>query len=285
MDILIAKIGSEYKRVLSQEGEILKSLDISEIESIDYQASYKLDDGEWFKIGKFSDESFFIDQCKPSYSPASLSQIEDSDHDYQKTSVVIAIQGNQIHLQRITPSLFIDKKTFLNLSGAPEIVKHNKQILLKTESDAIYLIDSDTLYFKNLGKLKVIFPDIEELYREATHEEVEKFLLHNFISTEMKANDIAVQNRKRIADIGEKYQALADDKKVALVEYVKSQVEEVKIKDGLLVINSENDLKELLYAMDQRYYYADVYREKRLANSIRTVNKPTEIRLEQDIDK
>jgi hypothetical protein len=38
------------------------------------------------------------------------------------------------------------------------------------------------------------------------------------------------------------------------------------------VIKSEADLKNVLYAMDQRYYYADIYEEKRVANSVRIVD-------------
>ena len=79
----------------------------------------------------------------------------------------------------------------------------------------MYLSNSDILYFKTLGKLKVIFPGIEVLHREATQDEVDAFVENDFISlSEITNISIGVQNRKRIADIGIKYNSLSDAKKI-----------------------------------------------------------------------
>ncbi|MEE9372398.1 MAG: hypothetical protein V3V00_05020 [Saprospiraceae bacterium] len=78
-------------------------------------------------------------------------------------------------------------------------------------------------------------------------------------------------NRKRIADFGVKYNSLSATKKSLLITYAKEKAG-VELDGDSFVINSETDFKNVLYAMDQRYYYADIYEENRVANSVRIVN-------------
>jgi hypothetical protein len=270
MTEILAKIKSEYKTILNQEDNVLNDFDLSSIEAIDFSPSQKLDDDQWFQINDFSEQDYFIDQCKADFSSASLNQIVNDD--YASIFCIVISQSSKQYFQRITPSLFVSKKTILDYSGEPKIVEHRKQIEIRVESDAVYLVDSDTLYFKTIGKLKVIFPGIEMLHREATQDEVDAFIENDFISlSTITSTSIGVQNRKRIADIGIKYNALSDEKKDQLITYAKEQAG-VEVKGDSFVIKSEADLKNVLYAMDQRYYYADIYEEKRVANSVRIVD-------------
>jgi hypothetical protein len=56
------------------------------------------------------------------------------------------------------------------------------------------------------------------LHREATQDEVDAFIENDFISlSTITSTSIGVQNRKRIADIGIKYNALSDEKKDQLI--------------------------------------------------------------------
>ena len=270
MTEILAKIKSEYKTILNQADNVLTDFDLSSIEAIDFAPSQKPDDDQWFQINGFSEKDYFIDQCKADFSSASLNQIVNDD--YADISCIVISQGSKKYFQRITPSLFVSKKTILDYSGEPKIVEHRKQIEIRDESDAVYLVDSDTLYFKTIGKLKVIFPGIEVLHREATQDEVDAFIENDFISLSTITNtSIGAQNRKRIADIGIKYNALSDEKKDQLITYAKEKAG-VEIKGDSFVVKSETDLKNVLYAMDQRYYYADIYEENRVANSVRIVD-------------
>lgn len=175
------------------------------------------------------------------------------------------------YFQRITPSLYVNKTTWLDFSGDPEIVKAQKQLKIRDQSDAVYDPETDTLYFKKLSKIKLIFPGIGTLHKEATQPEVDKFLSYEFIKlSEYKTTDVGTYNRKRIADIGLKYQDLSSEKQDALVEYAKEK-SGVGFEEGSFLIDSEKSLKHLLYAMDQRYYRADIYGEDRVANSVRVV--------------
>lgn len=271
MNTLIARVGSEYKNVLSQEANIISGFNSGTIEAADFSPSYRLDEEEWFAIPEFSRKAFFIDICRSDCSTASLSQISNSEYDL--IECIAVFQGNQKLFQRITPSLYVMRKTVLDYSGEPRLVEHRKQLEIRQESDAVYLPDSDTLYFKSLGKIKAIFPGIEALQREATQPEVDSFLGNIFVLLPegYNAESVGVQNRKRIADIIPKYNALRAHKKRQLISYAREKAG-VELEGGAFKITSDKDLKNLLYAMDERYYYADIYEEERVANSIRVVN-------------
>ena len=155
---ILAKIKSEYKTILNQEDNVLNDFDLSSIEAIDFSASQKTDDDQWFQINSFSEKEYYIEQCKADFSSASLNQIVNDD--YADISCIIISQDSNKYFQRITPSLFVSRKTILDYSGEPKIVEHRKQIEIKDASDAVYLVDTDTLYFKTIGKLKVILKRI-----------------------------------------------------------------------------------------------------------------------------
>lgn len=271
MSELIGKVYNEYKNILNHESNIVSEFDFSNVVTIEFTPSHKLDEEEWFIIENLSTKDFFIDECRNDYSTASLNQISNSD--YKNTSAIIIKQNGCKYFQRITKSLYVDNKTFLGYSGAPIIVEHCNQVLIKKESDAVYNPNTDILYFKSIGKLKEIFIGIEELHREATQEEVNSFVDNDFIGLggKMTNTSIGTMNRKRIADIGQKYNSLPSNKKTLLIQYAREKAG-VDLESNTFLIKNENDLKKVLFAMDQRYYYADIYEENRVANSVRIVN-------------
>lgn len=268
---LIAKICSaEFKNVLNQTNQIVDDFDYVSIQPIDYTGSHKLEDDEWFRIQNFSDQEYFIDECSNDHSTASLTQI--ANNEYTEISCIGILQGNQKHFQRITPSLFVNRKTWLDHHGEPKIVEQRRQIEIRKESDAIYVADSDTLFFKSIGKIKLIFPGIQDLYRDATQGEIDEFMGYDFIdSTQLTASTVGIMNRKRIADIGTKYKNLPPAKKNQLIAYAKEKAG-IDLEGDAFKITSDNDLKNLLYAMDQRYYTADIYGEERIATAFRPAN-------------
>ena len=270
MCTLIAKVKSGFRSILSQENKILDQLNTDNIDTVEFDPSYKLEDDEWFCIAGFSKREFFIDPCKEGFSTASLGQI--ANNEYGEIQCIVIFQDEQKHFQRITPSRFVNRKTILDYSGEPKIVEHRKQLEVKLESDAIFITAEDTLYFRQTAKIKTIFPGIEELDREATQPEVDKFLNHGTIELQERydAHFVGSHNRKRIADIGNKYLSLSPEKQQELVDYAKDKTG-INFENGTFKIGSETDLKNLLYAMDQRYYRAEIYEENRVANSVRIV--------------
>lgn len=270
MNYLIAKSGRQYYKVLSQRGNILPEFDNTQIVSVDFSPSYKLDEDEWYRIQTFSQKPFFIDQCNSEYSTTSINQI--SNEYFDKIKALCIIQSETKFFQKITSVLFVRRKRFIDASGTPKIVEYRSHLELMSESDAIYTSENDTLYFKDLSKIKSIFPGIEELHREATQDEVNSFLENNFVNCDnIDRNKVGSANRKRIADIGIKYNALPQVKKEMLIQYAKVKAGIDLNDEGKFIVDSEEKLKKLLYAMDERYYRSDIYEENRLANSVKVV--------------
>ena len=269
MNIVMAKVGKEFKNVLSKNIDIVDEFHINS--SSPFAPSYKLEEDEWYRLDNFLDTNFFTEECKDDFSTVNLNQISNSE--YEKVVCVSIFQNRKKYFYRITPSLYINKKFVLDYSGDPKIVKYKKQIEIKNEPDAIYDSENDALYFKHIGKIKLIFPGIEELHREATQEEVDDFISSDFIKLDgIQSQLIGVLNRKRIADIGNKFNRLSNDKKIVLVQYAKDKAG-LELEEDKLVVKNDKDLKNLLFALDQRYYYADVYEENRVANSVKIVEK------------
>ena len=270
MFILIGKVKSGYQNILSQENEIIDQIDTEKIDTFEFCPSHKLEDDEWFYITDFSKRNFFIDLCKEDLSTASLGQI--ANNEYDEIQCIVIFQYGQRHFQRITSSRFVNRKTILDYSGEPKIVEHRKQLEVKLESGATFITATDTLYFRQIAKIKTIFPGIEELAREATQTEVDNFLSHEKIKLQegYDTHYVGSHNRKRIADIGKKYLSLSPEKQQELVDYAKDKAG-INFENGTFKIGSEIDLKNLLYAMDQRYYRAEIYEENRVANSVRVI--------------
>lgn len=270
MNYLIAKSGKHYRKVLSQAMNILDPFDHTQLSVVGFSTSYKLDEEEWFKVEAFSHKDFYIEQCEINYSTTSLNQI--SNEEFEKIRTLCILQGEIKFFQKITPSLYVRKKQFIDASATPKIVEHRRHLEITKESDAVYISSNDTMYFKNLSKIKSIFPGIEILHREATQGEVNTFLSNSFIDGDgLDRNKMGSANRKRIADIGLKFNALSQTKKDLLIQYAINNAGIDLNDQGSFVIDSEEKLKNLLYAMDQRYYYSDIYDENRLANSIKVI--------------
>ncbi len=267
MNYLIAKLKTEFKSILSKNNTIVDNIDENSEEKIIYDPNHNLNEDEWFLLNSFSEKEYFIDELKSSFSQSSLNQIHNTQ--YNDINFLLMFQGNQIHIQRITSSKFINRKTFLDYSGQPAITEQKKQIEIRDTSDAVYFQNEDQLIFRDLGKIKPIFRGISELHREATEEEVSQFLAIPFIL--LKGFDdkkVGTLNRKRIADVKVKYDSLSRRKRSLLIQYAKENAG-IDISNDKLEIKNDVDLKNLLYAMDQRYYFADIYEEKRIATSTR----------------
>ena len=73
---------------------------------------------------------------------------------------------------------------------AATLEQSQTRLVINALPDAVYFKGSDTLVFRNLATISSIFKGIDELYKEATKEEVEQFLDESFIEL---SNDYGVE--------------------------------------------------------------------------------------------
>jgi len=150
-------------------------------------------------------------------------------------------------------------------------------LVVNSLPDAIYLKASDTLVFKSLATISSIFKGIDVLYKEATDEEVENFLEEDFIelTDEFTIDKVSKPNRKRVALAMDTLAALPVDDRDKMYSYIHSYCDQ-KLTFGQanskFSITTDNELKYLLYGIEQRFYTTMLGQEKRLANSVQTMD-------------
>ncbi len=145
-----------------------------------------------------------------------------------------------------------------------------EEITIRDTPDAIYDKSTDRLYFHKLESITGIFTGVDQLYKEATQEETEAFLHEDFISLKdsFAADKVKTANRKRIALAAETLKKLNPDQRKKMAKYIGEYCPDLKTADSKFEISSEQNLKMLLYGIEQRFYTTLIGDEKRLANSV-----------------
>jgi hypothetical protein len=273
MNHLIAKTrgkkGGFYKLISNKE---IFELPVDLSSSNDYDPAYKLEEDEWFSIESFSTQDFCIDFLSKKFVSADYNQL--TVEDYGNIEYLCSYQTGTYFFQKISSTQLLRKK-YLALSNAPSLVEDEPLIVIHNYADAIYDKEEDTLYFKSLSAISSIFKGIAILYREATQEETEIFLENDFISLgeDYAADNVKKANRKRIAMAMDTINNFSPRDKKSIFKYIKGYCKNLKFdeKASSFTIETEEDLKLLLYGIEQRYYTTILGGEKRLANSITTL--------------
>ncbi|MCD8438332.1 hypothetical protein LNI95_11720 [Tenacibaculum dicentrarchi] len=272
MNYLIAKkkrTNNTYYLVLSQE-ELIYEIPNDLLNIKKYDTNYTLEDDEWFGIENFNETDFCISLLKQDFNSAELHQISNSE--YKNVKFFCSYQNEDDYcFQRFVHSNIISKK-WISLNGEPSIKVNEPILILKSVPDAVYRKSTNTLYFKNLSHIKSIFPEIIELYKEATDEETESFLNSNFINLNegFDKNRVNSANRKRISMAIETLKKLKDEHKIQIHSYIKDYCPELDFSEenNTFSVGSEEHLKNLIFGIEQRFYTTIIGSERRLANSI-----------------
>ncbi len=270
MNYLLAKMKgrqNEFLKILTSKEDILATPDLSHVQN--YSPAYKLEDDEWFQLDKFLSRNFYNGLIENKFSGTSFNQIIKDN--YENIKYLCAKQGDLYLFQKISiPKLFSQK--WFHLTNKPKL-KTDPIIIINEWVDAVYDKQNDILYFKDIAKIKTMFKGIEELYREATQKEVDDFCYNNsFISLgkNFTTTQIKSLNRKRIAMAIDVLKDLSISELNQIVDYTKSYCPHVQVQANgdSFIINSEEDLKFVLFGIEQRYYTTAVKPKKRLANSV-----------------
>jgi hypothetical protein len=194
---------------------------------------------------------------------------------FSKIAYLFSIQGNDFYFQKITPSLFVKRKALV-FGEAAKLEESQTRLVINALPDAVYFKSSDTLVFRNLATISSIFKGIDELYKEATKEEVEQFLDESFIETSngYSVDKVSKPNRKRIGLAMKTLEGMSADDKTNMLEYIDGYCEQ-KLKydpqNQKFEISTDDELKLLVYGIEQRFYTTPFGNEKRCANSVTTM--------------
>lgn len=268
MNYLLAKLKGrtgEFLKIIATTSNILETPDLTNTQ--DYSPMYKLEDDEWFKLDGFLSRNYHNGLIENAFNGTSFNQI--TTDKYEDIKYLCCKQNDLYLFQKMSTNQLLSKKWF-KITDAPTLQTDKPIIVINEWIDAVYDKGSNTLYFKDIVKIKQMFKGIEILYRTATQTEVNTFLAQGFISlgASFTSNDVKTANRNRIAMALDTLNGFSPSEVLQVVNYTKSYCTSVPINGNIFVIETEEHLKLVLYGIEQRYYTTSIKPEKRLANSI-----------------
>jgi hypothetical protein len=251
-------------RIIETEEEVYNTSDLV-LTGIDYNPTTLIEDEEIYQLSNFSQSGYYLNFLTEELNTVDFNQITNAD--LKKLSFICTFQENLFFFQIINSSFFISKKWF----SIDELTLETEKpiITINPFADAIYNIDNDTLYFKKLTAAQKIFKGMDQLYKEATEVETQTFLQSKFleVADDFTPQLVTIPNRKRIALVNHTLKRLSDDEKIAIYDYT-NEYDQVKFENGKFKIENDEDLKFVLWGIEQRFYTTQIGGEKRVANSI-----------------
>lgn len=276
MKQLIAKVKGRKKPYFYKliSDKTVYEVNTSNLHLVDYDPDHNLDEDSWFKIDEFNEKDYCLSIFKKEFVSAEYNEI--STEKFLKIAYLCAIQDGNYFIQKVTPSLFATRKT-LSFGEKVKLEEDKQRLFINKEPDAIYIKNKNILVFKNLATISSIFKGIDELYKEATKEEVSSFLEESFIElkNDYGVNSVSKPNRKRVALAMTTLNAMSVSDRTQIFSYIQGYCDEKLNFDennSKFEITSDEELKYLLYGIEQRFYTTILGGEKRLANSIQSLN-------------
>lgn len=277
MDHVLAKIKGHTKRKVFKliSGKTLfNKLFVTDEACVEYAPDHNLDEDSWFKIDNFSEQPYCLDILKKEFD--SKAYFDLSKDKFSSINLLLGIQGDDCYFQKITPSLFVTRK-MIAFGEAAELESTQKRLVVNEFADAVYFKEKDRLVFRSLATISSIFKGIDVLYKEATNEEVESFLEEDFIelSGDFSTEKVSKPNRKRVALAMDTLAAMPAKDRDQMCSYIHSYCEQ-KLKfdkdNSKFEVTTDDELKYLLYGIEQRFYTTPLGHERRLANSVQAMD-------------
>lgn len=276
MNVICVKLrmkgnSNKYRKMLSTEEKIYAGISELVASANAYTAGATLEQGEWFKIENASQQTYAIDLIKQAYESLDFDSL--SKTDFAQIDYIFVENGNEVHFQNVGKAKLASKKRVGSFGESFRYESDSKEIIINEIPDAIYCSETDILYFRRLESIVGIFKGIAELYREATDEETDQFLQNDFIvlKDNYETSSVKTANRKRIALASKTLSGLDEEEKSNIFSYISEYIPELTTEDNAFFVGSEDDLKMVLFGIEQRFYTTPVGKEKRIANSVITM--------------
>ena len=269
-----------YHRLATTSDLVFPLFSPDEVKTDTFGLETPLDDNGYYCVENASDAEFAIDLMKEKYESMDFHTFQIND--FSNIDYLFVQRGNQLFFQNMTKAKLVTKKGLFQ-NGENFVYRSDwKMLAISDQPDAIYDRDEDKLYFQRLDSITSLFPGINALYVSATKAETEQFWEKGkqikLISQKSKLNveKIKTANRsriKKVLDLLNDFDRTDQAKKNKLDNYMKgynaAYIQSIQDTDGSYIISSENDLKELLYVLDERFYTTEIHGEKRRATSVK----------------
>lgn len=263
---------NKYRKMLSSEEAIFPEFEPENTSISVYTPGATLQDDDWFCITSAKEKEYSIGLFSETFTTVDLEMLTRSE--FNKIDYLFVLDDRFIFFQNVSKAKLVSQKKIMHLGEDFTFKTDCAEIIIKDLPDAIYDKNTDSLYFRRLESITSIFRGIDMLYREATQEETDSFLANDFITlkNDYSSSKVKTANRKRIALAAKTLSELNESDRKNIFEYIGDYCPNLKVSESAFEVDSENELKMLLYGIEQRFYTTPVGREKRLANSVITLN-------------
>ena len=270
---VICKTKENYKKLFEEDNTLYPSIcNLKSIEenSFTFDNRTNLDDSEWYKLENFSSKDYATKEIKEKTSSTDYDMATHTDA--VGIEYIFELSEDILLFQKVTRNAFVKKKNLITLGERFEKCPNISLFQINVYPDAIYDRTKDVLYFRKLFSITKIFNGINEIYREATDTEVQTFLAEKaFCLTDgFSADKVKIPNRKKIALVQDTFSKMSQQEKKEMFDYIKDYYPNLKLEKGKAQISNEEDLKNILYGLEERFYTTLISKEKRIANSITT---------------
>lgn len=263
----------KYRKMLSSEEAIFPAFDPENTSTSPYTPGATLQDDDWFCISNARGKEYSIDLLSETFTTVDLESLTRGEFD--KIDYLFVLDDRFIYFQNVSKSKLVSRKRIVHFGEGFTYKTDCAEIVIRDLPDAIYDKTTDSLYFRRLESITGIFRGIDMLYREATQEETDSFLANDFIrlKDDYSSSKVKTANRKRIALATKTLSELDESDRKNIFKYIGEYCPDLKVSENAFEVGSENELKMLLYGIEQRFYTTPVGGEKRLANSVITLNQ------------
>lgn len=270
---VICKTKENYKKLFEEDNTLYPSIcNLKSIEenSFAFDNRTNLDDFEWYRLENFSSKDYASKEIKEKTSSTDYDMATHADA--AGIEYIFELSDDILLFQKVTRNAFVKKRNFITLGERFEKCSNISLFQINAYPDAIYDRTKDVLYFRKLFSITKIFNGINEIYREATDTEVQAFLAEKTfcLADGFSTDKVKIPNRKKIALVQDSFLKMSNQEKKYMFDYIKDYYPNLNINNGKAQISNEEDLKNILYGLEERFYTTLISREKRIANSIST---------------
>lgn len=270
MGVFIAKIKDDDERWYKIVDQIMND-ELSEIvlgDAVAYDPN-NTEANQWFKIDGFDQKEGFLPLLAQQINVADLESLDRQQYD--NIEFIAFFDLGRYYMQKITRGNYLKKKWF---SWDGDILRYQEDegiIYINPVPNCIYDTNTRAIYFMDIAKAYGIFSNLKLDYKAATDDEANRFLQSDIVDAQtLPIEKVGVSNRKRITSILTKYEAYTPNEKATLKEYIKKSVgANLDFDDNAkkFVVNTDTQLRLLLYGIQQRFYMPPLEDEVQVATS------------------
>lgn len=275
--MIVVKIKDEFRKLLESD-DIPELVNPSITNPKEYDPELQLEDDEWFFIDVDSDHMPMITDYSNFFTnTVSLNDV--SREEFSKIDVIFKqLENGNIVFQKVTASKRLIDKSILKWTertrrATRTIIENGIEI--KNSIDA-YFDDTDKkLYFKNFSTIRGMFKNIEDYYRVATVQELNRFTEASIILCNTSTFKVGNRNLKMIA-------VLISDEDIDLENstfiqqmlntYGQYPNQSFQVANGQFIVNSNQQLTSFFKLALGRLYTNPITHKKMEASSAKKLN-------------